>query len=343
LFFNPNSCLSVKLVFCKAGIGTLDGDTHMTERTCIGIDVSKASLDWALWPAGATGQVANDDNGIAALVTLCRERHPERVVLEATGGYEVHCATALLAAGLPVAVVNPRQARDFARAVGRLAKTDVLDAGVLAQFAAVIRPAPRPLPDVPARELEAMVTRRRQLVGMQTMEKNRLQQARPRLRAGIREHLEWLRQQIAETSDGMRRMLEDSPAWQVKSDLLKSAPGVGDVTAVTLLAELPELGALNRKQIAALVGVAPLNRDSGRFQGKRSTWGGRASVRSVLYMAALSLVRAGKGPLAVFHRKLTAAGKPFKVALTAVMRKLLIALNAMVRDQKPWKDHAVSA
>lgn len=314
----------------------------MTERACIGIDVSKASLDWALWPVGLGGRTSNDDEGIAALVTQCRALNPERIVLEATGGYEVICATALLAAGLPVVVVNPRQVRDFAKALGLLAKTDALDAHVLARFAAVIRPELRPLPDEQARELEALVARRRQLVGMQTMEKNRLKQALPKLRESIREHLEWLRRQIADTSDGMRRMLEDSPAWQVKADLLKTAPGVGDVTALTLLAELPELGSLNRKQIAALVGVAPLNRDSGTLRGKRTTWGGRASVRSALYMAALSVVRTGKGPLAAFHQRLTAAGKPFKVALTAVMRKLLTALNAMIRDQKPWNAHTVT-
>ncbi|MGH3849020.1 MAG: IS110 family transposase [Pseudonocardiaceae bacterium] len=314
----------------------------MTEKLCVGIDVSKATLDWAAWPASGCGQMSNDDAGIASLVARCRELAPERIVLEATGGYEMACATALLAAGLPVAVVNPRQVRDFAKALGRLAKTDALDAEVLARFAAAIRPELRPLPDETARELEARVARRRQLVGMQTMEKNRLKQALPSLRESLREHLEWLRRQIADSSDGMRRMLEESPAWQVKADLLKTAPGVGDITAVTLLAELPELGTISRKQIAALVGVAPLNRDSGTLQGKRTTWGGRASVRSVLYMAALSVVRIGKGPLAAFHQRLTAAGKPFKVALTAVMRKLLTALNAMVRDNKPWAVHAIT-
>lgn len=315
----------------------------MNQRISVGIDVSKGSLDWAAWPAGGGGQMANDDDGIAALVARCRELGPERIVLEATGGYEVACASALLAAELPVVVVNPRQVRDFAKALGLLAKTDALDAQVLARFAGVIRPELRPLPDETARELEALIARRRQLVGMQTMEKNRLRQALPKLRAGIREHLEWLRRQIADTNNGLRQMLEDSPAWQVKAELLRTAPGVGDVTALTLLAELPELGTLNRKQIAALVGVAPLNRDSGLHKGKRSTWGGRASVRSALYMAALSVVRTGKGPLAAFHQRLTATGKPYKVALTAVMRKLLIALNAMLRDQKPWSARTMIA
>jgi transposase len=315
----------------------------MTEKTQIGIDVSKAALDWALWPAGDAGQLANDDAGIAALVQQCQRLAPERIVLEATGGYEVACATALLAAGLPVVVVNPRQVRDFAKAIGRLAKTDTLDARVLAQFAAAIRPELRTLPNEASRELEALVARRRQLVGMQTMEKNRLQQALPKLRPAIREHLEWLRRQIADTTDGLRRVLEDSPAWQVKVDLLKTAPGVGDITAFTLLAELPELGQLNRKQIAALVGVAPLNRDSGTLQGRRTTWGGRATVRSALYMAALSIVRTGKGSLAAFHQRLIQAGKPFKVAIVAVMRKLLTTLNAMVRDNTPWVDHPISA
>lgn len=309
----------------------------MTNNSCVGIDVSKAVLDWAQ-SEGAAGQVGNDEDGIAALVVQCRELNPARIVLEATGGYEVACATALMSAGLPVVVVNPRQVRDFAKAVGRWAKTDALDARVLAQFAAVIRPQVRPLPDEKARELEALIARRRQLVTMQTMEKNRLTQALPKVRPGIRDHIDWLRRQIADTTDGLRQALEESPAWQLKTDLLKTAPGVGDVTAFTLVAELPELGRLNRKQIAALVGVAPLNRDSGTLTGKRTVWGGRASVRSTLYMAALSLVRSRKGAMAAFYLRLIAAGKPFKVAMTAVMRKLLTALNAMVRDHQPWRD-----
>lgn len=315
----------------------------MTNRICVGIDVSKAALDWAVWPGGESGQVGNNEEGIAALIDRCRGWEVDRIVLEATGGYEMGCATGFLAAGLPVVVINPRQVRDFARATGRQAKTDVLDALVLAHFAAVIRPELRSLSDAQALELEALVARRRQLIGMQSMEKNRLQQSLPRLREGIREHLEWLRRQIADTSDGMRRMLEESPAWQVKVDLLKSAPGVGEVTALTLLADLPELGSLNRKQIAALAGLAPLNRDSGLFKGKRVTWGGRATVRAALYMAALSAVRCKCSSLTPFFQRLRSAGKPFKVAITAVMRKLLIALNAMVRDQKPWRGTIVGA
>lgn len=315
----------------------------MTEQVCIGIDVSKARLDWAQWPPQGSGQQANDDQGITVLVAHCRGLNIERVVLEATGGYEVGCATALLAAGLPVVVVNPRQVRDFAKALGLLAKTDSLDAAVLARFAHVIRPELRPLPDEQAQALEALMTRRRQLVGMQTMEKNRLAQALPSLRGGIRDHIDWLRRQIADTTDGLRQSLEQSPAWQVRCNLLKTAPGIGDITAMTLIAELPELGALNRKQIAALVGVAPLNRDSGTFKGRRTVWGGRATVRSALYMAALTAVRPGSGALALFHQRLRAAGKPFKVALTAVMRKLLTRLNAMVRDNKPWTDNALNA
>ena len=315
----------------------------MTEKACIGIDVSKASLDWAVWPGKAGGRQANDEEGIARIVAHCRELEVERVVLEATGGYEVGCATALLAAGLPVVIVNPRQVRDFAKALGLLAKTDALDAMVLARFAQAIRPELRPLPDEQAQALEALMARRRQLVGMQTMEKNRLPQALPSLRGGIRDHIDWLRRQIADTTDGLRQALEQSPAWQVRCNLLKTAPGIGDITAMTLIAELPELGALNRKQIAALVGVAPLNRDSGTLQGRRAVWGGRATVRSALYMAALSAVRPGKGTLALFHQRLRAAGKPFKVALTAVMRKLLTRINAMVRDNKPWSDSTLTA
>lgn len=315
----------------------------MMEQVCIGIDVSKAHLDWAQWPTGSSGRQANDDQGVAELVAHCQGLKVERVVLEATGGYEVGCATALLAAGLPVVVVNPRQVRDFARAVGLLAKTDALDAVVLARFAHVIQPELRALPDEQAQALEALIARRRQLVGMQTMEKNRLLQALPSLRGGIRDHIDWLRRQIADTTDGLRQALEHSPAWQVRCNLLKTAPGIGDITAMTLIAELPELGALNRKQIAALVGVAPLNRDSGTLKGRRAVWGGRASVRSALYMAALTAVRPGNGALALFHQRLLAAGKPFKVSLTAVMRKLLTCLNAMVRDHKPWTDHSINA
>jgi len=314
----------------------------MTQKQCIGIDVSKAVLDWATWPQESEGQQAHTDEGIAQLVTYCLELDPERIVLEATGGYEVACATALMAVGLPVVVVNPRQVRDFAKALGRLAKTDRLDARVLAQFAGVIRPQLRRLADEPARELEALVARRRQLVVMQTMEQNRLKQALPKLRSGIRDHIDWLRRQIADTTDGMRQALQDSPAWQVKSDLLKSAPGVGDITALTLIAELPELGVLNRKQIAALVGVAPLNRDSGTLKGKRTTWGGRSTVRSALYMAALSAIRDRQKPLGAFYQRLVAAGKPFKVAITAVMRKLLTILNAMARDNQPWNPDKIS-
>jgi len=308
----------------------------MTEQRCLGIDVSKASLDVAQWPLAERVQYANDDAGITQLVAYCQRWPLILIVLEATGGYEVACAVALAAADLPVVVVNPRQVRDFAKATGRLAKTDVLDAEVLARFAAVIRPDVRGVPDEKARELEALMARRRQLIGMQTMEKNRLPQSLPSLRRGIRAHLEWLRKEIADTTDGMRCALEDSPAWQVKRDLLETAPGVGEITALTLLAELPELGQLNRKQIAALVGVAPLNRDSGVFTGKRRIWGGRATVRTVLYMAALAAVRSQHGVLAEFHRRLRAAGKPFKVAIVAVMRKLLTILNAMVRTNQPW-------
>lgn len=310
----------------------------MTDMVMVGVDVSKARLDVAVQPSGEVFSKGNDDAGISELVKQLKPLNPTRIVLEATGGYEVECATALAAAGLPVIVVNPRQVRDFARATGQLAKTDAIDAIVLAQFAAAIRPELRALPDEATRALDALVTRRRQLVAMQTAEKNRLPQAAPVVRKRIRRHLEWLRREIADTSDGMRRALEDSPAWQVKADLLTSAPGVGDVTAMTLIAELPELGRLSRKQIAALVGVAPLNRDSGTLIGKRTVWGGRASVRSTLYMSALSIIRIGTGPLAAFYRRLRAVGKPFKVAITALMRKHLTVLNAMVRDNAPWRD-----
>ena len=310
--------------------------TEPTEAVCVGIDVSAAGLDVAARPGGAAWAVANDEAGAAALVARLRGLAPALVVLEATGGLELPAVGALAAAGLPVAVVNPRQVRDFARATGTLAKTDRLDAAVLARFAEAVRPAPRPLPDADARELAALLARRRQVVEMLTAERNRRRAAAGRVRAQIEAHLAWLAGQLDELDRELAAAVRASPAWRAKEDLLRGVPGVGPVLALTLLAGLPELGRLDRRGIAALAGVAPLNRDSGALRGKRAVWGGRAPVRAALYMAAV--VAARHNPvIRAFYGRLVAAGKPKKVALTACMRKLLTILNAMLRDGAPWE------
>ena len=268
---------------------------------------------------------------------------PDRIVLEATGGIEVPGLAALGAAGLPVVAVNPRQARDFARATGRLAKTDTLDAGVLAQFGALVRPAVRPLPDAAARRLGALVARRRQLVGMRVAEHNRLGTAvEDDLRADIREHLRWLDKRLQALDHDLRDQLRSSPLWREKDDLLRSVPGVGPVLSMTLLADVPELGTLGHKQIAALVGVAPFNRDSGTLRGRRTTSGGRGAVRSALYMATIAAVRFN--PIVrVRYERLLQAGKPKKVALVACMHTLVRTLNAILRHMRPWQAGAAEA
>jgi transposase len=259
------------------------------------------------------------------------------VVLEATAGMEMPVVAALAAAGLPVVAVNPRNAREFARATGRLAKTDIIDAHVLAQFGEALKPPLRPLPDAATQELNALVTRRHQLVEMITAEKNRLAQAVTKaVRASIREHIRWLERRLADIDQDLAGSIRQTPVWREKDELLRSVQGVGPVLSTTLLAGLPELGALGRKQIAALVGVAPLNRDSGRHRGKRMIWGGRARVREALYMGTLVATRFNP-VIRAFYQRLLAAGKPKKVALTACMRKLLTILNAMARHDTPWQ------
>lgn len=300
-----------------------------------GIDVSKAQLDIALRPEGRF-TVTNDEAGIATVVERLRGAPPIVVVLEATGKLEVPLASALAAAQLPVAVVNPRQVRDFAKASGLLAKTDLLDAQILARFAEVMRPEPRPLADEQTQALAAILARRRQLIEMLTAEKNRLSAAPKPVRKSLRAHIAWLEREIAHTDTDLAHAIRESPVWREKDDLLRSAPGVGPILATTLLAELPELGALDRKQIAALVGVAPLNRDSGTLRGKRTIWGGRAQVRAVLYMAAVVAARCNP-VIRAFYQRLQAAGKAKKVALTACMRKLLTILNAMMKHRTPWR------
>lgn len=302
----------------------------------IGIDVAKAHLDVAAVPPDATlGRVANDETGIAVLVTQMQQRAPALIVLEATGGYEIAVATALALAGLPLAVVNPRQVRDFARALGQLAKTDALDAQVLAEFAARMRPTPRPLPDAAHADLLALVTRRRQLVDMLVAERHRLGTARPTTHASLHAHIAWLESQIHDSDTDLTQRLQQSPVWQAREDLLRSVPGIGPQTARRLLVSLPELGQLNARQIAKLVGVAPLNEDSGHRQGRRRIWGGRADVRAGLYMSTVSATQHNP-VIKVFYRRLRAAGKPVKVARIAAMRKLLLILNAMMKSQQAW-------
>lgn len=304
----------------------------------VGMDIAKAGVEVAIRPTGDHWHSATDAAGLTTLAERLRALGPVLVVLEATGGYEAPVVTALALAAVPVAVVNPRQVRAFAKATGRLAKTDTLDAAVLAHFAEAVHPTPRPLPDAATQALAALVERRRQLVAMQTAERQRLQQARvPAVHARIQAHLVWLASEVAEVDRDLRQHVEASPLWRVHEDLLTSVPGIGPTTACVLLAELPELGQLSHKQVAALVGVAPLNRDSGTSQrGKRAVWGGRAGVRATLYMATLVAVRHNP-VLRAFYQRLVAAGKPKKVALVAAMHKLLTILNTLIKRQVRWQ------
>ena len=303
--------------------------------TYVGIDVSSTALDGAT-DAGATWQHANTAAGIAATVAQVAAVEPTLVVLEATGAYHASVTSALLAAGLPVAVVNPRQVRRFAESVGQLAKTDRLDAAVLARFAAAVRPAPRPLPDAATQELTALVDRRRQLLEMLTMERNRLAVARRSVQPSVRRTIKALERVLAAIEDETDRWIQDSPAWRSREDLLTSVPGVGKQTARLLIARLGELGQLSAKEIAALVGVAPFAQESGRWRGQRRIRGGRADVRTGLYMAALTA--AHRNPvLRDVYDGLVRAGKPKKVALTACMRRLLVILNAMVKHNARWQ------
>jgi transposase len=302
----------------------------------IGIDVSKARLDVAVRPTGEQWRVANEERGIAELVGRVKKARPALVVLEATGGLEGPVVAALVGAGISqVAVVNPRQVRDFAKSTGKLAKTDAIDAKVLAHFAEGVRPDPRPVPEAEAQALGALLARRRQLLEMLVAEKNRLHTAAVPLKERVSAHIGWLEQELKDLDDNLSRKLRESAVWREKEDLLRSVPGVGPVLSITLLAELPELGSLTRQKIATLVGVAPLNRDSGQYQGKRTTWGGRAPVRASLYMATLTATRFN--PVIKEHyQHLCCAGKAKKVALVACMRKLITILNAMVKHGTAW-------
>ena len=309
----------------------------MSDLLFVGIDVSKEHLDVALLPGTTHRRVANDAAGIVELAQWLGQSELELIVLEATGGYESACGAALAQAGFPVVVVNPRQVRDFAKATGKLAKTDKIDAEVLALFAERIRPEVRPLADAQQQALEAILARRRQIVQMLVAEKNRSLLAAPVVQKSLRKHVRWLERELGGIEKELATAIEASPIWRATDDLLQSIPGVGKVLATTLQAELPELGKLSRGQVAALVGVAPLNRDSGAYRGRRTTWGGRASVRTVLYMATLSATRVNPD-IRAFYERLVARGKPKKVALVAASRKMLIMINALVRDGRHWQE-----
>ena len=307
------------------------------EARFVGIDVSKAQLDVAVRPTGQRWVVSYDQTGIEGLIPQIVDLEPALVLLEATGGLELPLVAALAAAALPVVVVNPRQVRDFAKATGTLAKTDTLDAGVLAHFADAVRPEVRPLKDAETQVLNSLTARRHQVMTMLVSEKNRLGTAIGAVSPRIEAHIAWLEQELSDLDKGLRQTLRRSPVWREKDDLLRTVPGVGEQISLTLLANLPELGTLNRRQIAALVGVAPYNRDSGTLRGKRAVWGGRSRVRAVLYMGALVASRHNPA-IRDFYQRLLAAGKPKKVALVASMRKLLVILNAMLKHGSPWCD-----
>ena len=303
------------------------------EPIYVGIDVAKAQVDVAVRPTDDSWEVSHDETGVRQLVSQLKALEPVMVLLEASGGLELPLVTALAAEAVPVVVVNPRQVRDFARATGKLAKTDALDAAVLAHFAEAVRPPVRPLRDTETQALNSLAARRHQVMTMLVSEKNRLSSATIAVRPRIEAHIAWLEQELDDLDEGLRQSL----VWREKDDLLRTVPGVGEQLSLTLLAHLPELGTLDRREIAALVGVAPFNRDSGTLRGKRTVWGGRARVRAALYMGAL--VASRFNPLIRdFYQRLLAAGKPKKLALTACMRKLLVILNSMLKHRSPWCD-----
>lgn len=310
------------------------------DKQFVGIDVSRDALSVAVLPGGQSKEFPNTDGGQNDLVGFLQTMDVALVVVEASGGLERAVARSLTQASIPVAVVNPRQVRDYAKAMGRLAKTDTIDAQVLAQFAEAVRPEPRPLANDKTQELAALVSRREQVVNMLTAEKNRLYSASPDIRPSIVAHIAWLKGQRDELDRKIRALSKADPEWRERQRILRSVPGVGPVLSATVLGCLPELGSLDRKEIAALVGVAPFNRDSGRMRGRRTVWGGRGQVRKVLYMATVAAVRSNS-VIGAFYRRLVEAGKAPKVALVACMRKLLVILNAMVKHGTPWSPAAV--
>lgn len=304
----------------------------------IGIDICKDRLDIADDANSQTWSVANDDSGVSSLVNRIKPLNPALIVMEATGGLETLLYSSLTVAHLPAVVINPRQVRNFAKALGQLAKTDAIDAHVLARFGAAVKPEIRPAKDDKTQELTALVTRRRQLIGMLTAEKTRLQQAAQWIHKDIEGNIRFLEKRLKKLSANITKNIRNTPGWREKDDLIKSVPGAGEVLSMNLLASLPELGKLNRREIATLVGVAPLNRDSGKFRGKRMIWGGRAQVRATLYMTALSASQYNPA-IKAFYQRLILKGKKPKVALTACMRKLLIILNTMIKNQTAWNQN----
>jgi transposase len=303
----------------------------------VGIDIDEQNLETGVYPTEETWTVAYDSEGVEQLALRLVALKPVIVVMEATGGLETALAAELVSHGLPVAVVNPRQIRDFAKAIGRLAKTDRIDALVIAHFASATGLEPRSLPDEQQRLLKALVTRRSQLVKMSVAEKNRLRRANANVQESIKEHIDWLDQEKKNIEKEIRSEIRKSPVWRHKTQLLESARGVGQVTSATLLSSLPELGQLDSKQITALVGLAPYNCDSGRSRGRRQIWGGRAQVRRILYMATLAAIRHKNPVITTFYTRLLEAGKLKKVAITACMRKLLVTLNALIRHDTAWR------
>jgi transposase len=309
--------------------------SKISVETFVGIDVSKGTLDLCIEPAGETLHVEYNDKGISQVVKRLVEVSPTLIVMEATGGLEMRLAGELSAKSLPVAIINPRQARDFAKATGQLAKTDSVDAAILAAFARAIRPAVRPIKDADTRALDDLVTRRRQLVDMRVQETLRLGTASKIQKKSLAAHITWLNKRITDLDDEMTKRLRASSVWKSKDDLLRGIPGVGEVTSLTMLAKCPELGQLNRREIAALTGVAPLAKDSGKHRGKRFIWGGRADVRAVLYMATVSAMRFNSR-IKPFAERLKQAGKPGKVIIVACMRKLLTIMNTILKNNTPW-------
>jgi len=308
----------------------------MSESVFVGIDIAKAQLDVAVRPGDEVFTVINDEESVKKLAQRLYKLNVERVVLEASGGWEVPVVAVLASGGLPVVVVNPRQVRDFARATGTLAKSDPIDARILAWFGEALRPEVRALKDEETQALEALLKRRRQLLGMVTAEKTRLGTALKPIRRDIKSHIRWLERLLKDIDHDLNGAVKSSPIWRVRDDLLQSAAGVGPTLSLSLMASLPELGQLSGRKISALVGVAPFNRDSGTLRGRRCVWGGRGELRAVLYMATLAATRCNP-VIRTFYQRLRAEGKPHKVAMTACMRKLLVILNAMVRDQTPWQ------
>ena len=310
----------------------------METKVFVGVDVSKDSLDVAIGTEKDIITFVNDHQGVDALVKKLNRIDAELTVFESTGGYELLAASSLSEAGLPVVIVNPRQVRNFAKATGILAKTDAIDARVIAHFAQAVKPDVRPLKDAATLELTALVTRRRQIVEMIVAESNRLKLANKRSIKDIKDHIRWLKKRLAKIETDIGKTIQNSPIWRCKEDILRSVPGIGPITSAILICDLPELGVLSPKKIAMLAGLAPLNCDSGKFKGRRRIWGGRAAVRSSLYMATLAATRCNPA-IKGFYQRLTAAGKCHKVAITACMRKLLIIVNAMLRDQTLWQQN----